>query len=480
MTKFQKIAFSVFIILSIVLGYFGYVVLKHTKQPSIRAITLIPDSCSVLVTFDDYKEFANSLRNKNLLWQDVRAASCFTIVEKHFNYFDSLINSNSEFADLTVNNPVHIAVYPNHQFIIALNLRELSEDKTFRKLLPTVLNSSVYKLKYILKEGVLCISDNELFLQKAFDSKTAKLFNNSNFTTLKEPVNYTGTSIFVHNPGTFNNTYSTINIKPESITLNGIKKTNAIEFYGDPLSPPLNSYEFLETIPILCNAFEVYAIKNAETVFSHTSVKDWWSEVNNEALFNAKKQFYENIGTSIITALLPSNNKALIINIKDSLRLSEILPYMKDTSNKGQGNIYKLRKSTSSFITSTFSNLKLQDMNFFIPFNNYLIITKDKNDAEIFVNARANNTSILQNEAFKTYASKNLNTEFHYLHYFLVNSLKKEQLLFGDLLKKEDIQYLKNISHCSFVSSYEKGFLNYRFYIKYFQDDILDEPNVLW
>ncbi|MGZ4097806.1 MAG: hypothetical protein ACXVNM_02935, partial [Bacteroidia bacterium] len=479
MSKFQKIAFTGFLILSIILGYLGYRSLKNVKQPSVKVFTLIPDSCSLLLTFENYSEFSNSLRNKSLIWQDIHLVSRFKQFDKHLVYFDSLLANNRELAELTDNNPVYFATYTSNKFLITLNLKELSDEKAFRVKAETLFKNPSIPLTTELNDGVLGISNDPGLLQKLFNSSSAKLSANKNFLALHNAVNYQGTSIYINSEGPLNKTFSSINIKPESIALNGLFLPDSTSFNGDIYAAPLSSYEFLENIPMLCNTFEVYSISNAEKLFRSHSEKDWWGPVNEAALFNARKQFYDNLSEYVITVSLPSKNKALVVHLKDSLKFSEILPFMKDTGSINT-SVFELKKNKYSYSQSTFLPLELPELKYVAVFNDHLVFTESKADADIFINARINNSSILQNMDFKNYATKNFDLDFHSLKYSLINSLNKEQLPFGKWLNQEDLSNLKNISHCSFLSTYKNGFINYRFHIKYFQENIIDEPNVLW
>lgn len=466
--------------MSLLLGYLGYRALQNNKQPSIKALTLIPDGCSALFTYDNYTEFANSLRNKNLLWQDLRSLSSFSSFEKHLAYFDSLLILHPDLTDLVQNNPVYLSIYPDKTFLITLNFKELCDETKFTNKLSTIFppNGAV-RLFVQVKDGVLAVSDTESLLSKLFDDKFPKLIDNANFITLNNEVNYGGSSVYVNHYGLLNKSFSSINIKPESIALNGIKNTDSLLFTGDKQAAALTGTELLNHIPLLCNAFEIYAVQNGFSLSKKHENNNWWLSVNEQALFNAEKQFHENIKDFVITTSLPSKNKALVVSISDSLKIAELIPYISDSSFTHK-QIIKLQKKSFSFSKSTFPVLSLSEMNYMLMFSDHLVFTSTEQEAEIFLNASINKSSLLDNLSFRSYAVKNFDTDFHYLRYFSVNSLSKEQLPFDNSLIESDLNYLKNISHCSFLSTYKSDFLNFRFYIKFLQESISDDPNLLW
>jgi outer membrane protein assembly factor BamB len=480
LSKFQKIIFSVFVVLSITAAFFGYRYLRENKQPSVKALTLIPDSCNVMLTFDEYSDFTNTLRNKNLLWQDLKGISVLSALERHLNYFDSLLTGNSDLQDLVSGNKIYFALYPGNKFVVAFNVKELADQEIYKKKLTTLFPSSLYiNLKSDVHDGVIGISNSESALNALF-SKNNKLVQNKNFAKLDETVDYTGTSIYINQSLLLCHSYSSISIKPESISLNGLSIPDSSSFYGEVSAEPLTSFEFLEQIPLLCNAFEVYSVKRAETVFKNTSQNDWWTDVNDEAMFNAKKQFYSSLESYAIKVLLPSKNHALILGVSDSAKIAEILPYMTDTTSLKSNWLHILKKGNTSFSKSTFNSISTGELMFAILFHDHLVLTSEIDDANIFLAAQVMKSSILENTSFKVYASKNFDIDFHYMRYGLVSSLNKEHLPFQDLITNDDISALKNTSHFSLLSVFKNNFMNSRLHVKYFQEDVSDEPNLLW
>ncbi len=482
MSKFQKIAFGVFVALSLVFAVIGYRSLKNIKQPSVKAITLIPDSCEVLVKFDNYSEFTDELRNKNLLWQDLQFISCFTELAKKFNYFDSLLLSQQNLNELISGNPVYFSLYKNRQFLITANLKELADENMYKDAFAKISASfNSVGLKTEIQSGVIGISNSEEQLKKLFNTKNFKLNNNKNYKIAVEAANYSGTSIYISTGTTlFKNSLSNISIRPDKIILNGIKQNDSTEFVGDIDAAPSKNFDFLYNIPLICNAFEVFVINDAESLFEQDNELDWWANVNEKAMFKAKKQFYNNLNSRIVKVTMPSKDRALILAVSDSVKMAEVLPFLNDTLKSGNKRICRLLKGASSFVGSTFPLIKINELKYFAAFKNYLVFTASESDAEIFVNANDNKSSILENKRFKQFAGKNFDSEFHYLNYKLINASAKDEIIFSDQLKENDLSKLKNISHCSYMAVYKNNFLNYRFNLSYNQENFSDEPNVLW
>jgi hypothetical protein len=461
-----------------VFAYLGYRALKNTKQPATKVLAMLPDSCDLLFKFDNYPEFSNALKNKSLAWQDLRTLSELRQFDKYIQYFDSLISSVKEFEDLCENNAVYFGVYPGNKYLVTLNLKELAEEKIFSGKTHLISSHAALHLSVSLRDGILVISNNDQLIESLFNSNASKLVNNKDFSSLNNSVDYSGTSVYINHDNLLQNSLCGLTIKPESISLNGIKLKDSLLFTGDPTAEPLNTYDFLEQVPLLCNALEIYAVGNAEKLFSKTTNNDWWTQVNDRALFNAKKQFYELIAGHMINVTLPSKNHALIIPVNDSIKFAELVPFISDSS--ASQTIYELHSNHLSFVRSSFPQVAINEFHFVTDLKDRIILSVTRTDAEIFVNAARNGSSILQNNFFNLYASKNFDTEFHYLSYCLVSSSAKDDLPFNKFLTDDDLPRLKNISHYSYTNTFKNNFINYRLNLRYFQEDILDEPNVLW
>lgn len=480
MSKLQKILFISFVVLSLIAGFFGYLALKNTKQPTTKALSLIPDSCNVLLTFEDYSSFSSTLRNKNLIWQDIKALSVLNKLEIKFDALDSLIAITENLSELLENNPVYVSLYKNGNYLVAFNIKELGQKDTYTELV-TKLSALVFKGGVSqFHDGVVGISDSNGLLARFFDSNNSKLINNAAFAELNKSANYSGTSVYVASgaKSVLENSFGNLTIKPDKIVLNGIAAKQS-GFYGDAHSKSISSPSFLQEIPLICNAFETFALDSAEILFKGQKEKDWWEEANENANFNAKKQFYQNINGYLTKVILPSKNSALIVPLLDTGLIKDILPFICDSARVSPFT-RKLAYDYRSFSNSTFAALNLNELNYISVFDSYLALTRTSADAEIFTNSFYNNSSILNNKSFSQYASKNFDTEFHYLSYGLVNTLNKENILLGEYLSPEDLVNFKNIGHCSVLGSFKNKQFNFRLNVNYLQENFTDEPNILW
>lgn len=426
-----------------------------------------------MITFGDFSDFSNSLRNKNLLWQDLSEIKLIKGFDLQLSRFDSAVINNEYLRELLNDNPVHLAFYGQNAILIAFNLKERADEKIIRDHLNNFITGKSFT--YELKDGIICISNNHLLLQNAFDVNRAKLVNNIHFRKLESETNYNGTRVFLN----FNQdlmpslSMAALSLKPENISLNGIALNDSLKFYGDAEAPTLSDFSMLRNIPLLCNEFELAGIKTI-----HIDRSKWWQKINEEALFNASKQFSECTGTYLLIPRLPSGDKSLVLEITDTARFREIFPFLCDTGFMSAA--IKKIKTGGSFIASTFPFLQAFETNYFLLQNGHLIATKTEGDAQIFLNAALNSTSIMDNTDFAAYASKNFDPGIHYLSYKAVNSLQKSAVPLSGYISEEEKDHLKNVSHYSLSGFFKNKNFNFRLNLKYFQENVSAEPNVLW
>jgi hypothetical protein len=430
----------------------------------------------LLITFQNIKDFSNSLRNKNLIWQELSEITSLRNFNHSLQEYDSLINSNSYAEELLDDNPVHLALYAQNKILLAFNFKERADEKAFFEFNERFLRNK--KMKISVQEGVVILSEFPELIESAMDKNRAKLINNSVFSHLEKESNYKGVSVYLRPPGEIlpGNSISSVSLKPENITFNGISLPDTSSFYGFPEAEVLNDPEIFTKIPLVCNAFEIFATNNLPERFSNEGTS-FWKRINDIAMFNARKQFYESLGNYLIRALLPSGDNALLVDVSDTLRFRELLPFFAD-SIFPEKKIARLKDTEGSM--SFFPFLENLPVQYIFLCDNYFVLTETLPDAEIFSNSNRNNSSLVNNSDFANYASKNFDLGYHYLSYKSINSLKYEQLPLKQFLTSSEKEHFKNIGHFSMSGSYKQNQLNFRMNMKYFQENISSEPNLLW
>lgn len=465
---------------SLILGSIGYFRLKTNRQPSVKVIELLPDQCDLLLIADNYSEFSNALQNRNLLWQEIKYMKGLSKAASFMNYFDSLLVNETLLAETIGKEPVYCATYSD-AFIIALNLKELSDEKEMKEILERLQRSlTSQKLFADVQMGVIGISDSKSKLEVLFDKKKTSIADNKDFSSLSNSVKYPGLSIYfnLNSEMPLQHSFFGVSLKPDKIVLNGVKNEDSTEFKANMNGNTFTSIDFIKNIPLLCNAFDLYAIDPSENYFDN-STGSWWQSVNDSALFDAKRQFYNALNGMAANVVMPSGKNAFVIGVNDTKLIKEILPFMCDTTGNTDG-IFSLRENGLNFSTSTFPKQKIGELSFLQIFEERIVLCENANDALIFRNAAANSSSILNNERFRNYASKNFNTEFHLLSYRTVNVCSREQLPFREFISEKDREYLKNAGHYSMLACKSKSKINFRISINYLQENVSDEPNVLW
>lgn len=462
------------------MGLFGYLRLKTNKQPTVKVVELLPANCSLLLKTDNYSEFSNSLQNRNLLWQELKFLKGLNRASVLMNYFDSLLVSEEELNQTLDQNPVYCALY-NDGFLFAFSLKELSQEKSTEDLLKR-LNASLQSEKLFagMQYGIIGVSDSKDKLAEFFDRSKSSMATDVNFIELSKSVRYPGLTVYFNSKNDFpiQGAYFGVTLKPDKMVLNGIKKQDSVKYAANLNGDGFTSLDFIKNIPLLCNAFDLYAVDAKQNYFKNVQ-GEWWKAVNDSALFNAEDQFYASMNGMAAKVWLPSGKSSFIVGISDPENIKEILPYMCDSTATDLG-IFRLNNSDLDFSSSTFPDQKIGAVKFLLFLEDRIVFCENENDANIFYNAASNSSSILNNERFRNYASKNFDADFHLLSYRSVNACSRELIPFHEWMNTEDLTYLKNVGHFSFLARKEKGMINFRISANYLQENVSDEPNVLW
>ncbi|MBK9282780.1 MAG: hypothetical protein IPM51_00505 [Sphingobacteriaceae bacterium] len=479
MKKTSLILFTLLVIAAVTGAFLGYQKLKSIKQPEVKITELLPSDCEMLFIASNFSEINNALSHQNLLWQDLSNTNQYNQTNQLLALFDSLYSGEPQLADYFSETPVYCAFYKNG-FIIALSLKEVSTETKMQEIF-TKLNTTLSRnnLQVEIKMGIVSISNSTALLSLFYTKEKKSLSENDLFAELNNSVKYDGLSLYLSKSSKLPiaGSYSGITFKPDRIVLNGVKKTDSI-LPGNYLGlKPFQSLEFIKHVPLICNAFELFVLNTNEYLASDNKAL-WWKSVNDSAMYNAQKQFYQALDGMASQILMPSGELALVLGIENKENINELMPYMTDSLFANQ--VGRLLQNKYDFSESTFPDLKTRKLKFVQLFDDYLVLTESENDAAVFFNAHLNGSSILNNERFRMYAKKNFDADFHYLNYCLINATSRKHIPFGNYFSDEEMNHFKNVGHFSLAANHKNGISNFRVSINYLQENVSDEPNSLW
>ncbi|MDI9339737.1 MAG: hypothetical protein QM534_04130 [Sediminibacterium sp.] len=482
MSKFQKIAFYSFLVLALLGGAWAYKAFKNQQNPSLKAIDAIPDSCLFLLKFDAFSEANNMLQNNSLVWQDIHQIEYLKPVQTTLHFFDSLLQAHPELYDLVNGQSVYATIYPERTWLICFNLDQLSSSEKLKEWFPETLQLNGNFIFSKSEAGLVSLSNSRPLLEKFYSPTQSKLSKNSSFRSFYENHHYKGLVLYCAGTGEnhlLSNSYAQIHSTPQTFLANGFIQPDSnslLKHLGEGIE--LDD-AFFNRLPLVCRQFEAFHFSNMEKTIV-TNGRNWWTDVNDSALFNARQQFYNSLQQTLIKAELPSRHNAVILPLKDSALLKELMPYLYDSIIPRVFPIYQLNKKKYSFSNSTFSGLNCEALHYACLINNAIIFTYSIDDADIFINAYINKSSLLLNPGFKAFAEEQLQDKTAYVRYGIIHQQDKHHIPFGTALQSKDLDHLKNINHFAYTATPNSAGLRFRMLLNYYQENSTDEPALLW
>lgn len=483
MTTFQKITFYCFIVLALLGGVWAYKAFKNQQNPSLKAIDAIPDSCLFLLKFDEFSEVNNMLQNNSLVWQDIHQIENLKAVQGTLQFFDSLLQTHATLSELVNEQSVYAAVYPDHSWLVCFNLDQLSTSEKIQEWFPGTLRFNGQTIVAKSQAGLVALSCSAALLEKFYSPVQAKLIENVSFKPFYQNHHYKGLALYCapsEHKHLLSNSYAQIHSTPQALFANGViqpDSTDLLKQLGEGIE--LDDV-FFSRLPLVCRQFEFFHFSDmAKTMMSGKNI-NWWTAVSDSALFNAQRQFYSSLDQTLVNAELPSRNSALILPLKDSTLIKELTPYLFDSLLPRIYPIYHLNKKKYSFVASTFPGIKCQELHYACRIHNTLIFTATADDADIFVNASVNKSSLLLNQSFKTFANEQLQGKTAYVYYSIIHQQVKNHLPFGTILQNKDLAHLKNINHFAYTATPHSSGLRFRIILNYYQENSTEEPSLLW
>lgn len=213
----KKIAFIALLVSAIACGTWGYLYLSKLKRPTVSPLSVLPDSCYVLLETKSLHELSEKLNQGNLLWEELLKADDIKQFNKTLQKADSLI-SNSTASNAFGVQGVYVALYKNKQWplLAAFNLADINTNDLFVSFLEKSFaakkqdgkNNFIYECKqpdytfYVyVNGGLVVLSGDVVFLQNAIQSTKNSLAQNRLFTEAHQASDKeSDVNMFVHLP----------------------------------------------------------------------------------------------------------------------------------------------------------------------------------------------------------------------------------------------------------------------------------------
>ncbi len=457
----KKIGFTLFVLIALILAYFGYHKLILSKEPNAIVAEHIPDNAVCVIETKQCQNIITELTQQNLIWKALLTNDDIVTVNTQLHYFDSLIYSNKLIENLINGNSFFLSFFKNGnetQNILQCKLKEQNDDqaielyfKTYFKVNTTLSSFKAYNFNignshYLisLNNGIIYCSADAQLLQTCINlEKEKSVSENKNYIALLKlngkqttQIYFNHTQLALFDKSILNKqSIFTANLALNQITFNGYALLDSLTFLYNlknqtPISIsnyndfPNNPISFvcvgLSSTPVFVD--DVERKKTNEQLITESQL---WKQLNDSALYNIKNDYLDNLGNEISYANYFINNlttKIHSVKIIDVEKATQLLKLMSDSVLQNNESIfYHIQPCYSSLFLSLNYNLK---SNYAFIKNNYLYLFETKEAVLFFENCQKNGNVLGKNIEFVNYANNNFNNACNYIYYENTSQIK--------------------------------------------------------
>lgn len=499
------------------LGTWAYFVVKNSKKPTVDALAVLPNNCLVYIKVNNFFELNKKLNSQSIIIDKLKNFNEVNTFCNSIHFLDSLLNSNKNLYNEINETPIHIAFY-DVNWLLTFNIIELGNQEIIEKQLVELLNAKkinddLFEFELIknqkkyfnLNLGVVCFSNEKKIILSASNKKQPKLINNEKFLAFKKSqienellsiyINHNnyGTSkinlkLNLNSVSKHGYSQGSIDIKPSEITLNGFLMPDSTDLFSLLLNQTAPEFDFLSNLPIDTKSFKAYGfssfseIKNKSTSIFPSKLNNYWKELNNIALYNLEKEFYENIENYLIQfETATSRKKFTAIKLADTLLAPEHLKLISESSIfENEIKLYKLITIDTLKSTNLFYPLLTDNFTFASFYKSFIYFSESKIELAQLINDLKRNNSFINNENFITYKNNNLPERFNFISYTEPNQLTPNNPLFFNFNKISTDNAFENFKHFSFSLTSHKHNFNYRCHFSYELESSQNQNARLW
>lgn len=472
----KKIAFILLLVSAIACGTWGYLYLSKLKRPTVSPLSVLPDSCYVLLETKSLHELSEKLNQGNLLWEELLKADDIKQFNKTLQKTDSLISNSATSNVFGVQN-VYVALYQNKKspLLVAFNLADINTNDLFISFLEKNFfakkqegkTSFTYACKrpdytfYVYVNGGLVVLSGDItFLQHAIQNNTSSLAQNKLFAEAHQTSDKeSDLNMFVHLPCFYNSGWDNFFIeKTLSKNMYGAKHEAWVSADVSITSSELNTQGFLsndssafyntlknqETIPFKTilsvlpyntARFQSVCISNYGQFIEHNYAKNINKRKNDLQAYSdklngdAQLQLEKFIGDYAILFKARSSDSEQdygLIHVSEENLAQQFLKAVSDSvfDTKDSVTIYHdAEKNLFSNLNGCFFDKKLQ---YAVTIDNGILFANEISALVDYKNAVSERNNLLDNERVVHFIDKNLATENAYLFYADVFKTKQE------------------------------------------------------
>jgi hypothetical protein len=472
----KKIAFTLLLISAIVCGTWGYLYLSKLKRPTVSPLSILPDSCYVLLETKSLHELSEKLNQGNLLWEELLKADDIKQFNKTLQKADSLINNSTASSAFGVQ-AVYVALYKNKKspLLAAFNLADINTndlfisflEKSFSAKKQDAKNNAIFECKqpdytfYVyVNAGLVVLSGDIIFLKNAIQSNKNSLAQNKLFTeAFQTSDKESDVNMFVHLPCFYNTgwniffTETTINkqsygvkkeawvsadvsITPSELNIQGFLSNDSSAFYNTLKNQETVSFKtILSVLPYNTLRFQSISISNykqftdynyaANTSKRKKDLQVYSDKTNADAQLEIEK-FIGDYAILFKARGSDSEQDYGLIHVTEENLTLEFFKAVSDSvfQTKDSMTIYHdAKQNLFSNLCSRFFDKRFQ---YAVSIDNGILFGNEISALVDYKNSVSERNNLLDNERVVNFIDKNLATESAYLFYADVFKSKEE------------------------------------------------------
>lgn len=464
----------------------------------------IADDCIVYLNTNDFFELNKKINAQNLLVDKLKLFTDINRLCGTLQAFDSLLNLNEKMQAHIKNNRLHFALYKNLNWLLTFNVKQLGEQKRIEETLIEMFHaqktenetyafylSKTQKVFFRLNSGITMLSDSFPLLQTAFDAKAKKLKDNKNFIAFKNTIEENSLlNVYINHEHYAESkaikklnlsaiakksvSAANLDFQPSQITINGLLNPDTSEVISLLLKQKAQSSNFTSILPLSTVSFTAFGFTSFSDIEhkSKVSSDEFWQEANDSAMYNLKKDFYENIVENLIDA--KAGERFVLAKVKDTVLVLEHLHYMSDSLfAENSETIFRLKKPSTLF-----APLSTNTTQYAAPYGQYLFFSESKSLLFHLLQEIKSGNVMDKNWSFVLYKNQNFPEAFNFLMYASPNLLKEQMQEFFNFSSKVENNSFENFKHFSFCAISNSKNFKFRCNLRY-EAEVQDET-ILW
>jgi len=514
----RKIAFYLFLAISLGVAVWAYFRLRESKAPETSVREHIPATASAVIETRQIHDLVQQLTRQNLIWNSLLTEEVFAHAQKGIQYLDSLTRATEEVSAMLEDNPLYwsfVKEGAKNEHLIQFKLKEQKDAELMEQFFGRVFtrNNSLSSftaydvsvngkawLATCLNGIVYFCSDLSLLQKSAQLQKNESLAHNPTFLKLQKLNGRQNTQVFLnhHLSGLLNKRLFTnqslfsLGIELNELSCTGYTIPDSATFFSAIAGQQEMEFRQLEKLPDHVSSVTALSISRAGQFFKANQAllppelaeknEQAWRAINDSALYNMEQEVYGNTDGGLILGNYWLNDQAeqlLQINIGDEAKAEQFLNVISDSLvNVNELRAFHIREGCTqlfSFYNATAS------MPYACIASGELILMSSKAMLDYYAGSMKNSSILGKNTAFMAYASDNLFEPSQYVYYENYDLIKHSS--FQRLINSVELNTGDDVlSHLSLSMKAYNGALQTRLHATHKQEQAFSESNkdVLW